>query len=166
MAFEIKTVSANTGNGKIDPNNYANTLKSHQWKSIEISILDFDHTLWGAKAIEWSISVDTNIVKGLKDVTVINDTFNKVYTGSLTVLQSEIASWYRNINSLQGYSLVDFDSFDIKILTDDSYTILRGCKFTNDTRNYSQSSGEPEVTLNLSISKIEIENDPTKGSAQ
>lgn len=151
MAFRLNPIAEGVATS-------GGNLKSHQWKAINITFpKSTEITIWGARGIEWSVAVDNNTVKGLKDATVINDTFNKVYTGSITVLQSEIANWYNTFPELRGYSLVDFDKFQINISTADSYTILRGCKFTNDTRNYAQSSGEPEVTINLSIESIVME---------
>lgn len=142
------------------------SLVSQQWKKISISFNEIEEAtdLWGARAIEWSITTDINKVMGQKDAVVINETYNRQYAGSITVLQSEISYWYTNSKftfgekgTLRNNSLVDFAPFDIIIRTPESYCKLNGCRFTNDGRSYSQSDAEPEITLTLSISGIEIE---------
>jgi len=162
MAFKINPIAdvAQTASG------VSGKLVSNQWKSISIQfdVANGDEeSLWGAKGITFETTVDSVVVKGLKDATVINVSNNKQYTGSLTVLQAEIERWYASNPDLVGYSLVEFELFNIIVYypnkdndpANPTRHILKGCKFLNDPRNYSQTDGEPEVTLNLSISSIE-----------
>jgi hypothetical protein len=160
MAFKINPISDSV-------ENIATTsLVSHQWKSVRIEFSNGDEsTMWGARGIEFETTVDTSVVKGLKDATIMNSTYNKTYSGSLTVLQTEIERWYSANDDLRKYSLVDFDKFNIIITLPSnvsgtpgwSKTTLKGCRFLNDPRKYNQTEGEPEVTLNLSISGIVME---------
>jgi len=163
MAFKINPISGASSFSEKKGN-----LVSNQWKSIDISFSSNGDTepLWGVKGISFDTTVDSVVVKGLKDATVINVSNNKQHTGSITLLQAEIERWYltaskTDATNMTGYSLVELDLFDLTINypAQEDGTIARhllsGCKFLNDPRNYSQSESEPEVTLNLSISAIE-----------
>lgn len=138
-------------------------LVSQQWKSLHIKFNtggeDSARPVMGARALSWDIDKKSEDIKGLKDIVVVSLDYDKTYTGSITVLQSEIDYWYAENPALQGFDLTDFAEFDIILTLPSnnggySKTTLRNCKFMKDMRSYDQTGSEPEAVLPLKIEKV------------
>lgn len=131
--------------------------KEYAWSDVEIVMLG--RPITGIRGVKYKEAQEKEVLYARGNKPRSMQKGNKSYSGSITLLQSEIEAMYKSIGKKKG--LVDIPAFDIVVsyIPADSTTIvtdiIKNAEFTESEKSIKQGDKFMEIELQITALGID-----------